>query len=106
MNSLLTVDEPDGFPVGMVVKCTGHGSYPEYIGMYFRIVKEPENPSELDTGAPGSGAFDIGDWVTTDGYYGQNTNTLDGQYELYLALSWMRPATESELDELRTQGLI
>ena len=93
-SSLLTVDEPDGFPVDSIVKCIAHPR-DDQIGLYLRITSGPENclTAEYDD-----------DNKEVEGsenrYYGQDVATLDGKMTGLYALSWMRPATPEEIAAL------
>ncbi len=90
MNSLLKVDEPDGFPVGMICKVVSHPVESE-IGVFVEI----EEAARFDENVPGSmGPMD---------FYGQDCRIVaNGSigFEIFYALSWMRPATQEEIDQL------
>ena len=88
-SSLLTVDEPDGFPVDSIVKCIAHRNEPDLIGMYVKVSSKPIYKDMVRSNG-----------IPDDGFYGQFVDSLDGEAGAFWALSWMRPATQDEIAAL------
>lgn len=95
MNALLEAD--DGFPVGMVCKIVAHGDS-RNIGFYCRATSPAMVSSAVVVGGEHKGRVDT--------FYGQDFELVhsDGApvryQEAFLPISFLRPATNEELQEL------
>ena len=99
-SSLLTVEKADGFEVGQIIKLVAH-PHGAYIGEFFKIIGEPENAESVSASGDGESHPDM------EGFFGQPVEPIgDPSLVAFFALSWMRPATQIELDELIAQGLL
>ena len=94
-SSLLTVDEPDGFPVDSIVKCIAHPNPGPHVGLFLRITSKPISEEKIDDSPVGVFEASI-----VPGFYGQDVETLDRKNYAFFALSWMRPATPEEIAAL------